>query len=69
MDVASFYIDHFPSESRIVVDFTIRNHQVEMIGNRMLHGNVVPLNEVRKAKWLASQILLDEDDPFTPLAG
>jgi len=57
MDVLTYFIDHFPSDSRTGISFAIQNKKVRLIEVIPIKGNVIPINEVRIC-WNQAKLIL-----------
>jgi hypothetical protein len=67
MESATFFVDHVPSDSRLVVEFgrisrKVREgqlkHEVVLLGVGFIRGNVVDINVIRACYKRAMLILL-----------
>lgn len=66
MDVLTYFIDHFPSNSRTGISFAVQNKKVRLIEVTPIKGNVIPLNEFRTCWNQARLILFRGNDPLYP---
>lgn len=58
METRSFFIDHKPSDSRVMVEYAVRDRKVFLVGVTFIKGNVIDINVVRACNKRAKQILL-----------
>ncbi len=57
MPAATFFADHHPSNSRAIIEFTLRDKQVRLSGIYFVQGNVVDLGVIRACARRARLIL------------
>jgi hypothetical protein len=58
METRTFFIDHKPSHSRVMVEFTLMNKRVVLYAVSFIKGNVLDINTVRACNKRAKEILL-----------
>lgn len=58
METRIFLCNHKPSDSRVAVEYAVKDRKVFLIGVTFLKGNVIDINVVRACNKRAKQILL-----------
>lgn len=70
MASAVFFINHVPTDSRVLVEFTLINGKVKMTGTNFVKGKVVDLGTVRACREEAKRLLHEfNGDPNPTSAG
>jgi hypothetical protein len=58
MRAATFWLNHSPSNSRVLVEFDLYKNKVYIASIYFVRGNVVDINAIRKLQGQAKQYLL-----------